>query len=120
VNTNLGDTDMLFDAKRWTEPAEVVTDPDANVLLAAAALIESKGWIQGEAENEDGYCIIGAVHAVVPKEWSAVRICERLSLLVQTSRDPDRSIEDWNDLKSMRRGRVLKFLRDTAVKWNRK
>lgn len=112
---------MLFDAKRWAKPAEVKTNPDAVTLLAAADLIENEGWIQGEAENENGYCIIGAVHRAVPlaRAWEAARICERLSDLVGTSRYPGRSIEDWNDMKSMRRSRVLKFLRDTAEKWNR-
>lgn len=51
---------MLFDPK-WEEKVEVTLEPWQEILLKAADILETEGWIRGRYISEAGFCAIGAI-----------------------------------------------------------
>jgi len=105
-----------------------------NCCLAAAKLLESKGWIKGrmacyQDEDEDGfkdwvdcsptstmatnYCMVGALDAVGTPSNILYDISDINSEITRYKYD---SLEDWNDSDSRRKSDVINRLKKIAIK----
>lgn len=94
------------------ESLYVTTDPDAEVLLRAAEIIECDGWLQGDWGRPGGpRCIAGAL-SQARREFGAqnnyYRIWERIGF---PTGDPG---IDWNNAPNRTAAEVIALLRTAA------
>lgn len=83
----------------------------ADVLDAAADLLESDGWIQGEEQTEHGRCVVGALVGSVGEEASLRTFCAAHDLLaVRVGPVPL-----WNDEPERTADEVIETLRKVAA-----
>jgi hypothetical protein len=87
------------------------------VLLDAAELLETEGWIKGSMQNQHGFCMIGAVMAAANQPIIVFAIAkgpagEALDQLkIKTN---DSTIWGWNDHPERTKQEVIDMLRETA------
>jgi hypothetical protein len=88
-----------------------MSDQVADVLDDAADLLEREGWVQGHLQNQDGYCMEGALARVCPQThtyglfWDAMAV---LSLHLYSV------VDQWNDAPGRTKQQVLDELRFIA------
>lgn len=120
---------MLYDKQRWDRELEVpIIAPVVPVkkkirtwrqlLLAAADLIEKKGWTKGDYQSHGRYCIMGAINKVAlgkpsTADWK-VRIVASARIHLASRMMGCGSIEVWNDSVAKSKAEVLRILRETA------
>lgn len=79
------------------------------VLLAAARLIERRGWCQGTYERRGRLCVLGALSAAGGGRPVYYRATERLSKTIG-----ELYLATWNDRPGMTRTAVIAALRKAA------
>lgn len=105
----------------------------------AANTIRESGWIQEEAQNDDGFCLLGALNYQNVDMFDHIAECEpegfgaygfgaydvwlevlgRVDAAIHGSRDgsllwPEGRIEDWNDADGRTEDEVLEVLEKAA------
>ena len=82
------------------------------VLLAAARLIERKGWCQGSYKKSGRHCAIGAIGEVMEwrREGLQARALDKLTTVIG-----EISVAAWNDRPGRRRPEVIAALRRAAT-----
>ncbi len=92
----------------------------AAVLRAAAALIEERGWCQGQSYGDHGeVCALGAIWEVDQMRTEGLKARRRLALwLVRKQRfkptDTFDYVAQWNDDPSRTQSQVIAALRQAA------
>jgi hypothetical protein len=99
---------MLYDPKWTTSEVEITLEPWRGVLLAAADLIEQKGWTQRAYKDENGYCIVGALLEINGRGWNQAIFEISGHLHQQTS--------SWNDAPGRTKEEVVRTMREVARK----
>ena len=96
---------MLYDPK-WEAPATTKPpdDPGRALLLKAANMIETHGWIQGAASNGHGFCALGAICLTGENYCAAIDALHRIVP----------QIMDWNDAPGRTKEEVIATLRKAA------
>ena len=94
----------------------------AVVLRRAAALIEKRGWNQGDYQNDNGcLCALGAIRVacgINASEWLELDEHPLLWSVYNTLRSDlgGRSIDSWNDSKFTSKDDVVSGMRRSAAK----
>lgn len=111
---------MLYDPK-WEVPEVKKTSLARwqEILLKAAAILETDGWTQSNFKDENGYCILGAMHMATYGYVNRLPMTER--------HDPDMldGIHKimanigtmpfmWNDAHDRTKEQVITKLREVA------
>ena len=88
----------------------------AELLLAAADLIEREGWTQGTYRDDSGFCLIGALCAVCgrPADGDTLAMVGARFLPVLDF-DEMAKAWDWNDYRNRTQRQVTKRLRAAAA-----
>ncbi len=73
-------------------------------LLDAADLLEEKGWIQNSYQNDNGYCVLGAISQVTTGKPDWGKYCNL--------------DENFDDLKSKCSFYIKSFLNEHPGDWN--
>lgn len=96
------------------------------VLLDAARLINTHGWVQGFNMSEDGYCAGGAIIEALglPQyaDWDAQHrgayLRATLPLVEHLCKLGERSIVQWNDTPGRTKDEVVSVLRGVAFNYD--
>jgi hypothetical protein len=82
-------------------------DP-ADILEAAADLLETKGWIQGRSKNENGYCAMGAISEASGHNYH--RILATLPVIEMWAA----ALVHWNDQETRTADQVIDLMKHAA------
>ena len=98
----------------------------SRILTEAAAILHTRGWIQGAYSRLDGYCAVGAIRAVT-EDYDEIKAAQ--SALAKTLRENGfedafdyetefikdfELITNWNDADERTRGEVIQLMRDAG------
>ena len=114
-------------------PPEPVPCPEAELLEAAADLLESKGWIRNHLSSYEGYCVVGALSVaagrgrVYPSRTPSMTLRNALRHLAgvlgyditKNLTELEAQVTNWNDDVAAGRQVVTHKLRETAAKLTR-
>lgn len=106
---------------------------EAEILDAAAALLERDGWLQTQERVFDrdgkviGRCAVGAIHDATATlkaeniaDWEDIHAAmlnakARVANYINLPGAPQRTVVGWNDMPGQTQDRVCKALRVTAL-----
>ena len=104
---------MLYDEKRWKNPAVKPIEEWRQLLLYAADLIEQKGHCKGAYIRDGAHCALGAIYAVRNAMganddiWNTAQDKLRMFL--------GGSVAQWNDHLDRTHAEVIAALRGAAT-----
>jgi hypothetical protein len=107
---------MLYDPN-W-KPTEIVLEDWQKLLLEAAEILETRGWIQGEMCTDEGFCTLGAINRAGYDVGNTAPITTAiLAVIAKIGAPPTmgpRAIARWNDTYGRTKEEVVHTLRDAA------
>ena len=108
----MSDESVIEHLERTTrEPLPAQLDEASKLLLKAAALIEVRGWVQGNFECSRGYCIGGAA---IRADTTLGRVVYPIALK-RVSASLGTFYVGWNDTPGRTKDEVVAKLRAVAL-----
>jgi hypothetical protein len=108
---------MLYD-RRWEEQIPEVKAPELEgwqkAILEAREILDRHGWVQGQFENLNGYCIIGALRHTETCDYSLAAIKLDQHVMRKTG-GRICSVMAWNDMSGRTKGEVLDLMYEVAM-----
>jgi hypothetical protein len=102
---------MLYDPNWELPETEIKIEPWQQILLDAADLIDTKGWIKGHLHTTNGFCVVGALQEANRGADGLSGYNEAHARLYQfVGRNP----MEWNDTVCLNQKFVVKTLRTVA------